>query len=275
VSAHELDHVAFAVPGWRMAGEMLHRELGARFAGGFSLPAFNPCQVALAEDMRLELLEPGSSSTSFIARFLAENAGNAAPHHITFKVRDISAAIAGAQGAGIEPILVNTDHPLWQEAFLHPRDTGLGFLTQMVQTSEALENLADANELTADRPWAEGHCTPARLPVVFGQVGDLQRAEHVLVNVLGADRHGLPGLPAGEPAAAVFRWSDGADLILQELAAGAGNPGLKALGITAGDEPWAGPDSPGLLETLGAGSFYPELGIRISPLRLPVPAGPG
>lgn len=275
MSAHELDHVAFAVPAWRLAGEMLHRELGARFASGFSLPAFNPCQLALAEDMRLELLEPGSSATSFIARFLAENAGNAAPHHITFKVRDISAAISGAQAAGIEPILVNTDHPLWQEAFLHPRDTGLGFLTQMVQTSEALEDLADANEIAAERPWAEGHCAPARLPVVFGQVADLQRAEHVLVSVLGAEKHGLPGLADGEPAATVFRWAEGAGLILQELAAGEGDPGLKALGFTAADEPRTGLDSPGLLEMLGAGSFYPELGIRISPLRVPVPTRPG
>ncbi|MBO0908597.1 VOC family protein [Arthrobacter sunyaminii] len=275
MSAHELDHVAFAVPAWGRAGTMLHRELGARFASGFTLPEFNPCQVALAEDMRLELLEPGSSSTSFIARFLSENAGNAAPHHITFKVQDISAAIAGAQAAGIEPILVNTEHPLWQEAFLHPKDTGLGFLTQMVQTSEALEDITAANEFTADCPWEEDPSSPARLPVVFGLVTDLQRAEHVLVNVLGARRQQLPEVPDGEPAASIFRWPEGADLILQESVPGAGDSGLKALGFTAADEPWAGPDSPGLLELLGAGSFYPELGIRISPLRIPAPARSG
>ncbi len=275
MSAHELDHVAFAVPAWRRAGELLHRELGSRFASGFSLPAFNPCQVALAGDMRLELLEPGSSPESFIARFLAENGGNAAPHHITFKVKDIRAAIAGAQAAGIEPILVNTGHPQWQEAFLHPRDTGLGFLTQMVQTSEPLEELTGDSGLNAACPWDEAPSSPARLPVVFGQVADLQRAEHVLVNVLGAGSRRLPGVPDGEPAAAVFRWPDGADLILQESPGADGAPGLKALGFTAADEPWAGEDQPGLLEMLGAGTLYPELGIRLSPLRIPAPARSG
>lgn len=274
MSAHELDHVAFAVPAWRTAGEMLHRELGARFASGFALPAFNPCQVALAGDMRLELLEPGSSPASFVTRFLAENAGNAAPHHITFKVHDISAAIAAAQEAGIEPILVNIEHPLWREAFLHPRDTGLGFLTQIVQTPEALEDITADNEFNADCPWEESLSRPARLPVVFGQVADLQRAEHVLGTVLGATGHQLPAVRRGEPAATVFRWPDGADLLLQETSDATGVSGLKALGITAADEPWTGPDYPGLLETLGAGAFHPELGIRISPLHLPVPASP-
>ena len=274
MSAHELDHVAFAVPEWRRAGEMLHRQLGARFASGFSLPAFNPCQVVLAGDMRLELLEPGSSPESFIARFLAENEGNAAPHHITFKVKDISAAVAAAQAAGIEPILVNTEHPMWQEAFLHPRDTGLGFLAQMVQALEPLEEMAGDSGFSTACPWTESSSTPAGLPVVFGQVTDLQRAEHVLVNVLGAGRHQLPAVPGGEPAA-MFRWPDGADLILQESPAAGGVSGLKALGITAADEPWAGADQPGLLEMLNAGPFYPELGIRISPLRIPATAGSG
>ncbi|WAP52368.1 VOC family protein [Arthrobacter sp. ATA002] len=194
MSAHELDHVAFAVPAWNSAGALLHRELGARFASGFSLPAFNPCQVALAEDMRLELLEPGSSPESFIKRFLADNGGRAAPHHITFKVRDISAAIAGAREAGIAPILVNTEHPLWQEAFLHPRDTGLGFLVQIVHTPQTLEQIAgDNNQFNIPCPWPETEAPRARLPVVFGLVPDLDRAGLVLREVLGAT--GFPCLP--------------------------------------------------------------------------------
>lgn len=274
MSAHELDHVAFAVPAWGAAGELLHRELGARFASGFSLPAFSPCQVALAEDMRLELLEPGSSPESFVERFLSENGGQAAPHHITFKVRNISAAIAGARAAGINPILVNTEYPQWQEAFLHPRDTGLGFLTQMVQTSQSLEEITEDNEFNTACPWVETESPQARVPVVFGLVTNLQRAEYVLRDVLGAVAFSLP-LRAGEPAAGGFRWSQGADLVLQETTDSTGVSGLRALGFVAADEPWRGPEHAGLLEALGAGTFHPELGIRISSLRLPAPAHSG
>lgn len=274
MSAHELDHVAFAVPAWSPAGELLNRELGARFASGFSLPAFSPCQVALAEDMRLELLEPGSSPASFIKRFLADNGGNAAPHHITFKVHDISAAMAAARAAGINPILANTEHPLWQEAFLHPRDTGLGFLVQMVHTPQSLEQItADNDEFTIPCPWPETEVSRARLPVVFGLVRDLERAGRVLLSVLGATGFPLPVLPRGEPAAAGFRWPQGADLILQESADSPGISGLRALGYAAAGEPALGPEHPGLLEALVAGPFVPELGIRISSLRLPDPPG--
>lgn len=273
MSAHELDHVAFAVPAWSAAGELLHRELGSRFASGFSLPDFSPCQVALAEDMRLELLEPGSSPESFIKRFLADNGGSAAPHHITFKVDDISAAMAGARQEGIEPILVNTRHPLWQEAFLHPRDTGLGFLVQMVHTPESLEEItADNDEFNVPCPWPETEVPRARLPVVFGLVQDLERAGRVLRDVLGATGFPLSALRRGEPAAAGFRWPQGADLILQESADATGVSGLRALGFAAESEPALGPDHPGLLDALVAGPFLPELGIRISSLRLPAPA---
>lgn len=275
MSAHELDHVAFAVPAWGAAGELLHRELGARFASGFSLPAFSPCQVALAEDMRLELLEPGSAPGSFIERFLSENGGNAAPHHITFKVQDISAAIARAQAAGIEPILVNTEHPLWQEAFLHPRDTGLGFLTQMVQTSASLEKISEDNEFNAVCPWEESELPQARVPIVFGLVADLQRAGRVLREVLGAVGFSLAALPPGEPAAGGFRWAQGADLILQETTDSTGASGLRALGFVAQDENELGPKDPGLLEALVAGTFHPELGLRMSSLRIPAPARSG
>ena len=267
MSAHELDHVAFAVPAWGPAGEVLHRELGARFVTGFSLPAFNPCQLALAEDMRLELLEPGSSPASFIDRFLAGNGGNAAPHHITFKVQDIRAAIALAQDTGIDPILVNTEQPLWREAFLHPKDTGLGFLVQIVQTLEAPEDITAGNEFTAGCPWEEHPAPQARLPVVFGQVPDLRQAEHVLAGVLGAAVHPLPVTDGGAPAR-VFRWPRGADLILQEAADPAGPSGLQSLGFAAEGEIRAEPGHPALLDLLAGGSFHPELGIRLSSLCL-------
>ncbi|MET4059797.1 hypothetical protein ABIB35_001340 [Arthrobacter sp. UYP6] len=275
MSAHELDHVAFAVPSWGPAGEMLHRELGTRFASGFTTSAFNPCQLTLAEDMRLELLEPGRSPDSFVQRFLSGNGGNAAPHHITFKVHNIHAAIEGAQKAGVEPILVNTEHPLWREAFLHPRDTGLGFLAQLVQTPRSPEQLTEESSgLNAACPWEEADTPQAGLPVVFGQVLNLQLAARMLQDVLGAVRIDLP-VKSGDPPVSVFRWQAGADLVLQETTSSAGVSGLKALGTVPENHKRAEPEFAGLLKMLASGSFHPELGIRISALhtRLPVTDG--
>lgn len=272
MSAHELDHVAFAVPSWMSAGTLLHRELGARFASGFSMPLFSPCQLALAGDMRLELLEPGSSAASFVQRFLAENGGQAAPHHITFKVHDIHGAMSAARAAGIEPVLVNTEHPLWREAFLHPKDTGLGFLAQLVQTPAPLEEITEENnDFTIACPWDECESPQASLPVVFGEVPELDRAAAVLREVLGAAEYPV----TGESKARGFSWSEGADLILRECAEKTGASGLKALGVVAAGESWDGRTQRGLLELLAAGDRCPELGIRISPLNIAVPANTG
>lgn len=272
MSAHELDHVAFAVPSWGTAGKLLHRELGARFASGFKMPVFSPCQLALAGDMRLELLEPGSSAASFVQRFLDDNGGEAAPHHITFKVHDIHAAMAGARAAGIEPVLVSTDHPLWREAFLHPKDTGLGFLAQLVQTPGSLEEITeDNNDFTNPCPWDESECPQAGLPVVFGEVPDLERAAAVLRGVLGAAEYPVDG----EPKARRFSWSEGADLLLRESDELSGASGLKALGIVAAGQSFNGLPQDGLLEMLVAGDPCPELGIRISHLKIPAPAKTG
>lgn len=269
MSAHELDHLAIAVPSWAPAGELLHRELGARWASGFTMPVFSPCQLALADDMRIELLEPGTAPDSFIERFLQENDGNATPHHITFKVHDIHAAIAGARFAGIEPILVNLEHPQWQEAFLHPRDTGLGFLAQMVCAPQSVEELTGGGgPWNSQRPWAEGAGEPAVLRVILGHVENLQRVREVLVKVLGAREFPVAGSGAG------FSWDAGADLVLYEVPAGTHGTGTQSTGIRSvgvaepgsGHTPGSYPDD--IRELLEAGTLHPELGLRIAPLRV-------
>ncbi|MFF5792296.1 VOC family protein [Paeniglutamicibacter sp. NPDC012692] len=263
MSAHELDHLAIAVRSWAPAGELLNRELGARWASGFAMPVFSPCQLALADDMRIELLEPGTAADSFIGRFLDENDGNAAPHHITFKVEDIHAAIAGAQQAGIEPILVNLEHPEWQEAFLHPRDTGLGFLAQMVRAPRSIEELTSQDDQwSTPCPWEQLAGEPVQLRVIHGHVENLERARTVLVQVLGAEEFPVAGNGAG------FTWNEGADLVLHEVPAGTKGTGLRAIGVAEPRgirEPGAYP--PDIREVLESGVLHPELGLRISPLK--------
>lgn len=264
MSAHELDHLAIAVRSWSPAGELLNRELGARWASGFTMPVFSPCQLALADDMRIELLEPGTAEDSFIGRFLKENDGNAAPHHITFKVHDIHAAIAGAQQAGIEPILVNLEHPQWQEAFLHPRDTGLGFLAQMVRAPQGIEELTSQGDPWGTPcPWEQSADEASRVQVVYGHVENLQKARAVLVHVLGAREFPVAGTGAG------FSWDEGADLVLYEVPVGTKKTGIRAIGVAdPGSRRESGAYPPDIREVLDSGMLHPELGLRISPLRV-------
>lgn len=266
MSAHELDHLALAVESWAPAGERLNRELGARWASGFTLPVFSPCQLALADDMRIELLVPGTGEHSFIRRFLDNSDGQAAPHHITFKVHNIRAAIKGAQQAGIEPVLVNLDHPAWQEAFLHPRDTGLGFLAQMVQAPQSVEEITeDDSQWTTPCPWVESDREQAQLLVIHGQVASLDQARIALVQVLGAHET----VVAGETPASLFSWDSGAELFLEEIAPGRETSGIRAIGVAPAN-PARGPGHrlPDLRKLLGAGSWHQELGLRIAPLVL-------
>lgn len=279
MSAHELDHLAIAVPSWAPAGELLNRELGAQWASGFRMPAFNPCQLALVDDMRVELLEPGGAEDSFIQRFLTENHGHPTPHHITFKVRDIREALAGAQRGGVEPVLVNLEHQQWQEAFLHPRDTGLGFLVQMVQTSESIEEMTAGIPSSAGQcPWRQLNVDPVRVQAIHGLVPDLESASHVLVDILGAlefrvgpdhlgsaqTGRGRAGLTRG------FHWDDGADLLLSEAhgdPAGTHRGGIDALGFLPASESWQPGEYPADMSAqLGAGTLHRELGIRVAAL---------
>ncbi|WP_113716780.1 VOC family protein [Arthrobacter dokdonensis] len=275
MSAHELDHLAIAVPAWAPAGSLLNRELGARWASGFRMEAFNPCQLAVAEDMRLELLEPGSGERSFIRRFLSEGNGAAAPHHITFKVHDIHAAITAAQEAGIKPILLRLDHPQWKEAFLHPRDTGLGFLAQMVQAPQSVEDITGETIGGPPCPWQENGPEPLRVPLIHGTVANLQQARRVLCGVLGAGE-----TPVGDNLeAAAFHWAEGAWLVLTQTADGQAGPppphGIDTILAVPADGPWHPRGQLALLpELLAAGTAHPEIGLRIATVGAP-PGPPG
>ena len=270
MSAHELDHLAIAVPAWEPAGSLLNRQLGARWASGFRMEAFNPCQLAVADDMRLELLEPGSGEHAFIQRFPPDHDGQAAPHHITFKVHDIRAAIAGAQRAGIEPILVNLNHPQWQEAFLHPRDTGLGFLAQIVQAPQSVEEITgtdDGGGLAC--PWEQNDTAPLRISLIYGNVADLAQAGAVLREVLGAREYstGMGATTAG------FHWDEGADLLLSEVDHKSGNSGIQGILTLPADAGGSPRDFPERLPAvLAAGDEHPEIGLKISALQH-TPAG--
>lgn len=129
-----LDHVALA---FERAWNGLDRyggDLGGRLLGGGPDPGFSWYQLRFANEMKVELLEPNDVHVDdFLQRFLDRNGPG--PHHMTFKVPDIRTAISRASAAGYAPLRVNLDHPHWQEAFLHPRESH-GIVVQLAWSDD-------------------------------------------------------------------------------------------------------------------------------------------
>jgi methylmalonyl-CoA/ethylmalonyl-CoA epimerase len=130
-----LDHVAVAMED-RAAGRLQYAAgLGGEWVGGGADPGFWSEQVRYANGMKVEILEPlNVEENDFLRRFLDRNGPG--PHHLTFKVTDIVAAVTEVESAGYRPVSVNIDNPGWREAFLHPKDAP-GVVVQLAQSDES------------------------------------------------------------------------------------------------------------------------------------------
>ena len=128
-----LDHVAVAVEDRRSTWERYGHDLPpSRFLGGGVGFGFANYQVEYP-GLRLEVLEPARvEDNDFLRRFLDRNGPG--PHHLTYKVGDLGAALAAAEEAGYRPVGVDLRDPTWKEAFLHPRDIP-GLVVQLAWTS--------------------------------------------------------------------------------------------------------------------------------------------
>ncbi|MDE3086065.1 MAG: VOC family protein [Acidobacteriota bacterium] len=191
-----LDHVAVAVESWSEAWPRYVVGLGGRWASGGANVGFAPAQLAFANGARLEVLQPWEpEGNPFLRRFL--DRGGPGPHHLTFKVPDIAAALEAVQAAGYAPVSVDLSDPGWKEAFLHPRQAG-GIVVQLAQAAGYWES-----------PAPEGFPPPAGPPAtlvrVAHAVADLDAAVALFGGILGGavERH-----PEARPgtAAATVRW---------------------------------------------------------------------
>jgi hypothetical protein len=130
----DLDHIAVAVERWSDAWPRFVGMLGARWMSGGQGPGFSPCQLGFANQMRVEILQPHQvERNDFLRRFLDRSGPS--PHHMTFKVKDLSDALAAAEAAGYPPINVDMRDPYWKEAFLHPKGSA-GIVIQLAQSAE-------------------------------------------------------------------------------------------------------------------------------------------
>jgi methylmalonyl-CoA/ethylmalonyl-CoA epimerase len=193
-TAVDLDHVALAATDTTPLLHFLTGTVNATVLWGGQQRGFRPMQV-LAGDaergMRVELLEPWEvEHNDFLARFLAQR--GAGPHHMTFKVPDIEAALARARALGFEPVNVDLSQPGWKEAFLHPRQSH-GTVVQIAESHEhhgtraellEMARRTDGEERGRPRWWADP--LPATGPPCF--------LERVVI-----------GVPDVGPAAAMYR----------------------------------------------------------------------
>jgi len=129
----DLDHVAVAVEHWRDAWPRYAGDLAGQWVSGGESVGFAASQLRFANGMKVEILQPHRvDANDFLRRFLDRNGPG--PHHLTYKVHDIVAALGMAEEAGYRPVNVDVSDPFWKEAFLHPKDAP-GVVVQLAQAA--------------------------------------------------------------------------------------------------------------------------------------------
>ncbi|HLN43430.1 MAG TPA: VOC family protein [Acidimicrobiales bacterium] len=177
-----LDHVAVAVERWSDAWPRYAVELGGTWSSGGLNVGFGPSQLRYANGGRVEILQPWRPQDNpFLRRFLDRHGPG--PHHLTFKVPDLAAALDLARDAGFTPVGVDLGSPDWKEAFLHPRQA-TGIVVQLAQAAYAWES-----------PAPEGFPTSRRDPAA-----SLLRVTHALAD-LGTGLALFEGLLGGRRTA--------------------------------------------------------------------------
>ena len=132
-----LDHLALAsYRAWDNVVRYCYH-LGARWLGGppdGEPTPFYFSQVRLAGGTKLEFLQPlPNEGSDFLRRFLHRNGPG--PHHLTFKVPDIVAAMDEAASSGYDIVNAQLESPTWKEAFLHPKQSH-GIVIQLAQPGD-------------------------------------------------------------------------------------------------------------------------------------------
>lgn len=174
-----LDHVAIAVEQWADAWPRFVTRLGGKWASGGYGPGFAPSQFDYANDFRLEVLAPHDVPVNdFLRRFLDRSGPG--PHHLTFKVADLRAALVEVEAAGYRPVAVDFSDPTWLEAFIHPKD-GPGVLVQLAQAGASWESHPPRDIPPPGEPRA------SLIHVAHG-VASIGDALPLFTTLLGADR---------------------------------------------------------------------------------------
>ncbi len=132
----KLDHIAFGVPDVAPVAELLAGHLGGRERGSGPGGGFLFWQWEFAGGGAIEVIVPDGPPNGFLHRFIA--ARGAGPHHVTFKVPDIHAALDRARALDYQPVGFDDSFPGWKEAFLHPKQAQ-GIVVQFAESHPEFE----------------------------------------------------------------------------------------------------------------------------------------
>jgi catechol 2,3-dioxygenase-like lactoylglutathione lyase family enzyme len=174
-----LDHVAVAA---ERVEELIPRyghDLSGRWVSGGDAPGFRAYQFGYDARTKVEALMPAATEQDdFLRRFLDRS--GAGPHHLTYVVNDIRAAIAVVAEMGYRLVKVQLDQRGLEQAFIHPRD-GLGVLIQFVRRRGPYEMPAPTGH---PAPRTE---RPAGFVHVAHAVSDLDEALRLFAGLLGGE----------------------------------------------------------------------------------------
>lgn len=241
--AIDLDHVALAAADTAPLLHFLTGELGGTALWGGHGIGFRPMQVLIGDEtggMKIELLEPwAAEQNDFLQRFVERH--HSGPHHMTFKVPDIHAAIAHATELGYPPVSVNTENPEWREAFLMPKQSH-GTVIQLAQSDDTREDVPRAvwlAEIRRNGPngnprwWQDPQ--PARGPRCFLRrvvvaVADFEAARRMYTELLGATIEGETAERCD------FVWPGGARVAIERTDGASRVDRLEIEGLTADHE---------------------------------------
>jgi methylmalonyl-CoA/ethylmalonyl-CoA epimerase len=126
-----LDHTAVAVWSFESVLPFYRDLLGGEVVVERDVPtsSYRFLQLRYPNGAQVELIAPLGES-GFLHDFLAKRGEG--PHHLTFIVADLKAAVAAAREAGYRVVGESYDSPNWKEAFVSPRDLH-GTLVQLAQ----------------------------------------------------------------------------------------------------------------------------------------------
>ena len=190
ISGAVLDHVAHAVPSWQAVWGRYVVDLGAEWSSGGPGTGFAPAQLRFGNAARVELLMPWAvEENDFLQRFITTNGPG--PHHLTFKVPDLTSAIDKASRSGFDPIGIDLSDPEWMEAFIHPKQA-TGVVVQMAEAPTGWSSPAPDDFPTGRRQRSDGvgAVHPAALRRVVHAVADLGVATSLFVDLLGGRQTG-------------------------------------------------------------------------------------
>lgn len=238
MSVADLDHTSFAVRDATAWARRLRRELGATPIAGEALPEFRYLLLYVGTvefGARIELLEPAGDG--FLTRYLDRRGEG--PHHLTFTVPDLRAAVEQVRFLGATVTGEDYDHPSWREAFIAP-DAVHGVVIQLAQSAASypppIELLSSTKRDTDHFPSSRGATDPKWWSAVWDTAAEgsaILGTTHLASSDLSFSRRLFQDVLGGETRehadAVDFHWPGGTVRVHPQA-----TPGVMAMTLIGG-----------------------------------------